>query len=56
MAEKKFSRREFVKKNALTGLGVAVALNANAGIFNSLTKNSNKPAILGGDPVRTKAW
>jgi perosamine synthetase len=52
---KHYSRREFIKKNSLTGLGAAISLGINPLPLNSRIEN-NLPAILGGQPVRTKEW
>ena len=50
---KHYSRREFIKKNSLTGLGAVIAFSAKTspGI-----KNTAALAVLGGEPVRTKVW
>jgi dTDP-4-amino-4,6-dideoxygalactose transaminase len=56
MWKKNYSRREFVKKNSLTGLGALLAMGVAPSLFAGITKNSDVPAILGGQPVRTKAW
>jgi dTDP-4-amino-4,6-dideoxygalactose transaminase len=54
MAKKKYSRREFVKKNSLTGLGAVVAMGVPPYVVPGRTSLS--PAVLGGTPVRTKGW
>lgn len=51
-----FSRREFIKKNSLTGLGAMMALSATPSIFTGFTQDAGVPAVLGGTPVRTKPW
>jgi len=56
MWKKNYSRREFVKKNSLTGLGAMVAMGVSPSVFAGFSKNADTPAILGGQPVRTKEW
>lgn len=56
MAKSVFSRREFIRKNSLTGLGAVVAMNSVPSVFSNFTKDASVPAILGGSPVRTKSW
>ena len=56
MSVKSFSRREFIKKNSLAGMGVMLASSA---AFPSITvagSSSDVPAMLGGTPVHTKGW
>ena len=56
MTAKNYSRREFIKKNSLTGLGAVLAMNAPHAMFSQIRTDELKPAILGGSPVRTKPW
>lgn len=56
MWKKNYSRREFVKKNSLTGLGALFAMGVTPTVFTGIAKNYDVPAILGGQPVRTRAW
>jgi dTDP-4-amino-4,6-dideoxygalactose transaminase len=56
MAKRKYSRREFVKKNSLTGFGAVVALGVPPAVFANEINISQPPAFLGGPPVRTKGW
>jgi dTDP-4-amino-4,6-dideoxygalactose transaminase len=56
MWTKNYSRREFVKKNSLTGIGALVAMGVAPSVFAGMGKTSDVPAILGGEPVRTKPW
>lgn len=56
MSKTKYSRREFVKKNSLTGLGALMAMGATPSVFSSFAKTGETPAILGGQPVRSKGW
>ena len=50
------TRRNFLKKST-TGLAGVAALSAAAGtsLYGDIFKNTGKPAILGGTPVRTKS-
>ena len=48
MWKKNYSRREFVKKNSLTGLGALVAMGVTPSMFAGFAKNADVPAILGG--------
>src|SRR6056297_2178279 len=56
MTNKKYSRRTFLKKSALTGLGLGLAAGATPSIMSSCAKDVSTPAILGGQPVREKGW
>jgi perosamine synthetase len=56
MAKKKYSRREFLKQNSLTGLGAVVAMGVTPSILAHETRTAPVPALLGGPPVRTKGW
>ena len=56
MAKKKYSRRDFVKKNSLTGLGAVVAMGMPPYMITGKTGSALSPALLGGAPVRTKGW
>ena len=55
LSKKGYSRREFVKKSSLTGLGAVLALSAAPSLLADCA-TSDTPAILGGQPVRTKPW
>ncbi|TLV00683.1 DegT/DnrJ/EryC1/StrS family aminotransferase [Dyadobacter luticola] len=48
----KLSRRDFIRKNSLAGVGVALASTGIAKPFNIATGAASKPAILGG----ASAW
>ncbi|HNR42456.1 MAG TPA: DegT/DnrJ/EryC1/StrS family aminotransferase [Bacteroidales bacterium] len=50
------SRREFVKKNSLAGIGAAVALSAGPTILAECSADAGVPAVLGGEKIRTKPW
>lgn len=56
MAKRKYSRREFLKKNSLTGFGAVVALGVTPPVFVNDMSEARTPAMLGGAPVRTKGW
>jgi dTDP-4-amino-4,6-dideoxygalactose transaminase len=55
MAKNKYSRREFLIKNSLTGLAGLAAIDVSNSLFAG-SSNVQTPALLGGSPVRTKAW
>ncbi len=56
MSKRDYSRREFVKQNSLAGLGAAISLSVGPDLIGSHIKSTDTPAILGGNPVRTKPW
>lgn len=56
MAKRNLSRREFVRSNSLAGLGVAITAGSPALLASSYVKTQETPAILGGQPIRTKPW
>lgn len=56
MAGKKLSRRDFVKQNSLTGAGALFAMGITPAIYSDFLREASVPAVLGGDPVRTKPW
>ncbi len=56
MAKKKYSRREFVKQNSLAGIGAAVTLTVAPAMLANCSGVQGTPALLGGQPVRTKGW
>jgi len=56
MSEKEYSRRKFLKNSTLTGLGVGLTTAVTPNLFAGIPKNTGAAAILGGQPVRTKAW
>jgi dTDP-4-amino-4,6-dideoxygalactose transaminase len=55
MALKLYSRREFIKRNSLAGLGIMAAGTGASRVFAS-NDRSGTPAILGGQPVHTAEW
>jgi perosamine synthetase len=56
MFRKKYSRREFVKKNSLAGIGAAFTMSMAPELFANSQRVMTTPAILGGGPVRTAKW
>jgi perosamine synthetase len=56
MSGKKLSRREFVIQNSITGAGALFTLGITPAIYSDFLRESSVPAVLGGDPVRTKPW
>jgi len=56
MLENLYSRRKFIKKSSLTGLGSVLAVNMSSSLLASCTASAETPAVLGGIPVRTKEW
>jgi perosamine synthetase len=56
MAKRNYSRREFVKQNSLAGLGAAIAMGVSPTLLASHSNAADIPAILGGQPVRSKPW
>ncbi len=56
MSDNSYSRRKFVKHGALAGLGAAVAVSVTPSPLAGSTSSAASPAILGGQPVRTKGW
>ncbi len=54
MATKRLSRRKFL--GAASVGAMAIAYEGRTGMSANITKNAGKPAILGGSPVRTKAF
>lgn len=70
MSNKNVSRREFIKRNSLTGLGAvltpsllangiekqAVSAPIAASTGPTVFASSGRPALLGGSPLRTKEW
>lgn len=56
MFRKKYSRREFVKKNSLAGIGAAFTMSMAPELLANSPDAMTTPAILGGRPVRTAGW
>lgn len=52
-----FTRREFIRMNSLAGAGLALGLGlSGTSAFAVHTPDAVRPAVLGGKPVRSKAW
>ena len=56
MVNKKYSRREFVKKNSLTGLSVMIGMGVSPSVLAGFSRDGDTPAILGGKAVHTTGW
>ena len=56
MSENMYSRRKFIKKSSMTGLGSVLPVNMAPSLLANCTASAETPAILGGVPVRTKEW
>ena len=56
MIKNNVTRRNFIKQGSLTGLGTALAAGSATAILANCSGDPSKPAILGGDPIRTKGW
>jgi len=54
---KQVSRREFIRRNALAGLGTAVASGLSVPVFAGQISKTTTPAVLGGSPSWNKlSW
>ena len=52
-----FSRREFLKRNSVAGAGLTLGVGlSSSSVFAGATRSAYKPALLGGEPVISKAW
>jgi len=56
MYTKSFSRRDFIKKNSLVGLGALASSAAFSSITFAGNSQQNLPALLGGAKVHTTGW
>lgn len=56
MANKYYSRREFIKQNSLAGAGAVIAAGIGPSVFAGRPARANLPAILGGNPVAKIDW
>ena len=54
--KKNYSRREFVKQNSLAGIGTMLTMGITPAVYAGYSKKSTVPALVGGDPVRTKPF
>ncbi len=56
MWKSNYSRREFIKKNSLAGMGAVIGMSVTPTVFSNCARDVGVPAIIGGAPVRTKGW
>ena len=56
MFNKKYQRREFLKQSSLAAAGTFVAMGMTSSLFANNGNDAGLPAILGGQPIRTKGW
>jgi len=56
MFSKGYTRREFIRKNSMAGLGLVATSGAAPDLWTSIIKTDDTPAILGGSPVHTGGW
>ena len=56
MKKTAFSRRDFVKQNAIAGAGTFLGMSMAPSVFANFSGDAGTPAILGGKPVRTMGW
>lgn len=56
MSKSNLTRREFVKKNSMAGLGAAVAMSVSPVLIANCSTDTKVPAILGGEKLRIKGW
>ena len=53
--ETSMSRRKFIRKTSLGTAGVALSLGSAKSLRGNFIQNTEKPAILGGTPVRSES-
>ena len=56
MKKDSITRRSFLKKTSKVLTGATLATVGTASIYGNIMKDSDKPAVLGGKPVRTKPF
>lgn len=57
MAKRDVSRRKFLKQSSMSGVGAALVIGDVASpLFAVYEKRGGIPAILGGQPIRSKSW
>ena len=56
MKNRIYSRREFLKQNSFVGAGTVLTMSVAPTVFANCAGDAGTPAILGGQPVRTKGW
>lgn len=54
MKNKPLTRRTFVKKTSIGAAGAVLTTGGMASIYSNIIQDVEKPAILGGNPVRPK--
>ena len=54
MKEKRLTRRTFVKKTSIGAAGVALTAGGMSSMYAGIIQDADKPALLGGVPVRQK--
>jgi perosamine synthetase len=54
MKRKLFTRRTFVSRTSISAAGAALASGGISSVFSAYIQDADKPAILGGTPVRQK--
>jgi dTDP-4-amino-4,6-dideoxygalactose transaminase len=54
MKKDSITRRTFLKKTSIGAAGVALTVNGTSSIYANIVQEADKPAILGGNPVRPK--
>ncbi|MEP6597132.1 MAG: DegT/DnrJ/EryC1/StrS family aminotransferase [Ginsengibacter sp.] len=56
MSKKEYSRREFIKRNSIAGVGVMIGTGVTSSLFADSARNAGLPAILGGQPTVISDW
>jgi hypothetical protein len=56
MPKNEITRREFVKKNSLAGIGGVVGVGLSSTLVANCTADIGVPAILGGLKIHPAAW
>ena len=56
MSRKNYSRRTFIKQSSMTGIGSVIAVNMSSTSLANTQFSAEKPAILGGSPIRKNDW
>lgn len=56
MRRKQYSRREFIRRNAMVGAGAIIAGEVGPSVFAKSSTQATTPAVLGGSPVTETDW
>ncbi len=56
MTKNDITRREFVKKNSLAGIGAVVGVGLSSSLAANCTADTGVPAILGGQKIHAGGW